>query len=149
MYTPALFSLRIVSQPNYNEPEATQMARAVSEKTDIIRKAIQADPKIGNTELAAKLSAEHAKIKFTPQDIANQKTVLKKAKGQTRKRTVASNGRASHRAAQKPASPATSGTAQASSQPVELIKQGAAFLRAAGSVEDAVAVLRALAEVKV
>jgi hypothetical protein len=54
------------------------MAKALSEKSRLIREAIAAHPNTGNTELAEKLGQKHTSIEFKPGDVANQRTALKK-----------------------------------------------------------------------
>ncbi|MGL4550331.1 MAG: hypothetical protein ACRC33_04025 [Gemmataceae bacterium] len=58
------------------------MANTLSPKSQIIRHAVASHPAKGNTEMAAMLndSADRLddKLTFTPQEVANQKTALKK-----------------------------------------------------------------------
>jgi hypothetical protein len=61
------------------------MAKPLGAKSILIREAIKAHPKKGNTEIAELINDSHDrmddKIKVTPQDIAQQKQAMKKGGG--------------------------------------------------------------------
>jgi hypothetical protein len=54
------------------------MARAISEKTRIIRQALKENPSTGNTELAKQLNDRFPGYDFKHSDVAGQKQVMKK-----------------------------------------------------------------------
>src|SRR5262245_43000234 len=61
------------------------MAKPLGEKSRIIREAITANPKLGNTKVAALLNGhddrKKDKLEFKAQDVAQQKVAMKKAAG--------------------------------------------------------------------
>jgi hypothetical protein len=62
------------------------MAKPLSEKSKLIREAIEANPGLGNTEVATLLNGHEGrkkdKLGFKAGDVANQRVALKKASGQ-------------------------------------------------------------------
>ena len=63
------------------------MAKPLGPKSTLIREAINHNPALGNTELAQLINgsetAKREKIEVKPSDIAQQKQVMKKARGKT------------------------------------------------------------------
>ena len=97
------------------------MAKPLSPKSQIIREAIAAHPKVGNTALAGLINGSEArkddKVKVTATDVGNQRQALKALGGKGKKKSKG------HKPANKPqaaqSSPAHATTKAAS--PVDLI----------------------------
>jgi hypothetical protein len=97
------------------------MAKPLSPKSQLIREALKANPKLGNADLAKLINSSDArkqdKIKVTATDVGNQKQALK-AMNATAKKKAKAHKPATSMAANKPQA------AQASTKaanPVELI----------------------------
>jgi hypothetical protein len=54
------------------------MAKALGEKSRLIRKALADHPGVGNTDLAKQLNEKHKGLDIKATDVANQRTALKK-----------------------------------------------------------------------
>jgi hypothetical protein len=123
------------------------MAKPLGAKSIIIRDAIKAHPKKGNTEIAELINDSHDrmddKIKVTPQDIAQQKQALKKAGGEAAAPTPAAKPAPSGQAKGKGGRPRKAATAAAtpvpraavaSAGPVDLIDKTLDLAQQAGGV---------------
>src|SRR5262249_6601393 len=68
----------------FPQREGIAMAKPLGPKSSLIRDAIKANPKVGNTELAKMINSSPARkedrIRVEPNDIAKQRQALKKAK---------------------------------------------------------------------
>jgi hypothetical protein len=70
------------------------MAKPLSPKSQVIREAISAHPKLGNTKLAETINGAEArktdKIQVTAADVGNQRQALKALNGKSKKKKKAS-----------------------------------------------------------
>jgi hypothetical protein len=112
------------------------MAKPLGEKSRIIREAITANPKLGNTKVAALLNGhddrKKDKLEFKAQDVAQQKVAMKKAAGVPIKRRK-------RKAAVKPAPAAATATKKAApahehKNPVALVERVFALARDCGGM---------------
>src|SRR4051794_39768666 len=94
------------------------MAKPLSPKSKLIREALKANPKLGNTELAELINSSDArkedKIKVTSTDVGNQKQALKELNGKAKKASKPKKALAA-KAANKPS--ANGAVAAATSKP--------------------------------
>jgi hypothetical protein len=111
------------------------MAKPLGEKSRIIRDAITANPKLGNTKVAALLNGhddrKKDKLEFKAQDVAQQKVALKKAAGGPTRRK--------RKAAVKPVPAAATATLKATTSqehknPVALVERVFALARDCGGM---------------
>src|SRR4051795_5393275 len=104
------------------------MAKPLSPKSQLIREAIKANPKLGNAELAKLINSSDArkedKIKVTATDVGNQKQALK-AMNATAKKKAKAHKPATDVAANKPQAArvhSTNGATKAVN-PVDLVER--------------------------
>jgi hypothetical protein len=109
------------------------MAKTLGPKSRLIRQAISDNPETGNTELARMLSAakerKDDKIKLTPQDVAQQRQVMKKAGQLTATGKKRGRPRGATQAAKQPGA-----SAAAAASPVDLIDKTIDLAQQCGGV---------------
>jgi hypothetical protein len=118
------------------------MAKPLGPKSQLIRKAITANPGKGNTELAEMLSAaperKADKIKVTAQDVATQRQAMKKPGAQkapsAASATKPSAKKPGRKPGRKPAVAAPRDTSAPVSSPVDLIDRTLALAQECGGV---------------
>jgi hypothetical protein len=110
------------------------MAKPLSEKSRLIREAIEANPGTGNTEIATLLNGHEDrkkdKLEFKAADVGNQRVALKKASGQPpakRKAGRRTSKESTPPTAARPMPPVTAG-------PLELIERVFALADALGGM---------------
>src|SRR5262249_12257579 len=110
-------------EQGHHIPASTTMAKPLSEKSRLVREAIQANPGLGNTEVATLLNGHEGrkkdKLAFKAADVANQRVALKKASGappSRRKRAARPARAATPPTAAVPMPPAANG-------PLELVER--------------------------
>jgi hypothetical protein len=112
------------------------MAKPLGAKSLLIREAIMAHPKMGNTRIAATLNGHEArktdKFEFKAQDVAQQKVAMKKAAGGTTRRRK-------RKSAVKPAPAAATATRKATTShehknPIVLVERVFALARDCGGM---------------
>ena len=129
------------------------MAKPLGQKSILIRTAIQANPRKGNTELAEMLNDADErmddKIKVTAQDVATQRQAMKKPGAQTAPAAASmqpaataskpvENGRRKpgRKPGNKPGAAARQSAPAASASPVDLIDRTLALAQQCGGVDQ-------------
>ncbi len=113
------------------------MAKPLSEKSRLVREAIEANPGIGNTEVAALLNGHEGRkkdrLEFKAADVGNQRVALKKAAGQPPSRRKKRGRRPGAKAALPPTA-ARPTPPTAANNTVELVERVFALADAVGGM---------------